>query len=300
MADAALQAARDLRNSGDILASIEAFSALLEARPFDIQLWMDAAFTCGEGRNFQAAIEIFKQVHTVQPNSPEPCHLIGMAYETLGEYESGLIWHTKAVNIGRKIGHTTGLGQALIGVGNCCFRLGLLEDGNRAYDNAIRHHAGTPSELFAKGMARLARGDWRRGWRDFEQRWRMESMVRAQKLHGTRAELLPPKWDGQGKGRVLLFAEQGSGDTIIALRWVPEVARRSGERPALVIQDEIVPLAQKLVPEADIYHDHVTYGAVGKLDYHSSLLSLPDILKINGYEFSLVPQRVQAPDAPAL
>jgi hypothetical protein len=80
-------------------------------------------------------------------------------------------------------------------------------------------NADGPS-LFAKAEILLARGEWAEGWRNFEARWHTAEAWRTQKLHQTDLRSLPPEWDGVSTGRVLVCAEQGTGDTLMMLRYV--------------------------------------------------------------------------------
>ena len=87
------------------------------------------------------------------------------------------------------------------------------------------------------GFARLMAGDYAGGWPEFE--WRR---------HDDRAEppwrrFSQPTWRGEAlEGRtILLYAEQGLGDTLQFLRYVPLVAARGG-RVVLEVQPSLMPL----------------------------------------------------------
>ncbi len=87
------------------------------------------------------------------------------------------------------------------------------------------------------GFARLMAGDYAGGWPELE--WRR---------HDDRAEppwrrFSQPTWRGEPlEGRtILLYAEQGLGDTLQFLRYVPLVAARGG-RVVLEVQPSLMPL----------------------------------------------------------
>lgn len=87
------------------------------------------------------------------------------------------------------------------------------------------------------GFARLMAGDYAGGWPEFE--WR-RSDGRAEPPWRRFAQ---PTWRGEPlEGRtVLLYAEQGLGDTLQFLRYVPLVAARGG-RVVLEVQPSLLPL----------------------------------------------------------
>ena len=108
-----------------------------------------------------------------------------------------------------------------------------------------------------------------RGWPGYEWRWR-ERGTEPPRFNA-------PPWDGSPpEGRtILLYAEQGLGDTIHFVRYAP-IVQRLGGRVAVVCQRILVPLLSRcrgidrLVPEGDPYPG---------LDAHAALMSLPMILK---------------------
>jgi hypothetical protein len=128
------------------------------------------------------------------------------------------------------------------------------------------------------GLLRLALGDYRRGWEDFEARWEIHAMWRQQRGHGTEKETLPPRWDGKSPGKVLLYAEQGSGDTLWALRYVGDVPDC-----VLMVQPELVTLVQALTNKHTVAN-----GNSPLCQWSAPLMSLPFILK----DFAPRPPRI--------
>ena len=118
------------------------------------------------------------------------------------------------------------------------------------------------------GLALLRAGRFEEGFREYE--WRFERGE-----PGPRA-CPEPLWDGQSlAGRtILVWAEQGFGDTLQFLRYVPELARRGG-RVVLEVMDGLQGLANRL-PGVD--------AVVGRghpppaFDTHVALMSLPHTL----------------------
>ncbi len=114
----------------------------------------------------------------------------------------------------------------------------------------------------------LARGDFARGWREYEWRWHDPK-------HAARARRFSqPLWLGQQdlRGRtILLHAEQGFGDSIQFCRYAPMVRARG----ARVLLEAPAPLL-KLLETLDGPHELIAYGqTLPAFDLHCPLMSLP-------------------------
>jgi hypothetical protein len=91
-----------------------------------------------------------------------------------------------------------------------------------------------------------------------------------------RAHLEAPKWDGSDLNgrRILLYGEQGLGDSIQFARYIPMVAQRGG-RIVLACQPELVDLLKQIQPlEECVPNDRVPPPH----DVYCALLSLPAVL----------------------
>jgi hypothetical protein len=119
---------------------------------------------------------------------------------------------------------------------------------------------------FSRAQLRLAMGRWAEGWDEFETRWQLPSMV------GKRDAAPAPDWAGEDlSGHTLLVtSEQGQGDMIKFLRFLPDLAERAG-RLVLELPAALATLAVGLHPKLEI----VAPGAAeGPIDFALPLMSL--------------------------
>lgn len=121
---------------------------------------------------------------------------------------------------------------------------------------------------FNLALALLVGGDLSAGWPEYEWRWRMKA------VHTVGIPRARPRWSGgRLDGRtILLHAEQGLGDTIQFLRYVPRVAALGG-RVVLEVQPELVPLLAGFPGVAQV----VARGERCDCDCHCPLLSLAGV-----------------------
>ena len=160
-------------------------------------------------------------------------------------------------------------------------------------EEALRLYPEDGDLHWTLSMGLLLLGDLKRGWEESE--WRSRSIAFTGKL----LELKEPRWQGeslQGK-TIFLHAEQGFGDNIQFLRFVPEVARRAGH-VLLLVSEALEPLVVaglpancRILPQNSI---------LPPVDFHCPLMSVPAVL---GTTLETLPARVPylqaAPDAVA-
>jgi tetratricopeptide (TPR) repeat protein len=151
--------------------------------------------------------------------------------------------------------------------GNALYQLNRHEEALASYAKALALRPDHATAYWNESLARLVCGDFERGWRAYEWRWKTPAMSPARNFS-------QPLWKGDadlaGK-TVLLHAEQGHGDTIQFCRYVPMVAAR-GARVILEVQPLLKPLLGSLAGVGEI----IAQGEpLADFDLHCPLLSLP-------------------------
>ncbi len=137
-----------------------------------------------------------------------------------------------------------------------------------AFEAAIECDSTHADAHWNRALGLLRTGRFKEGFREYEWRFR-------------RGEIAPregvqPVWDGRPlDGRtILVWAEQGFGDALQFLRFVPEVARRGG-RVVLEVMDGLQGLASRVDGVAEVI---VRGSAPPAFDTHVALMSLPHVL----------------------
>jgi tetratricopeptide (TPR) repeat protein len=141
----------------------------------------------------------------------------------------------------------------------------------QAAETALRMQPGHPASHGNLGLALLTLGDYERGFAEYEWRWRCDNFTTASRDFGK------PMWDGSDPaGRtIFVHTEQGFGDTIQFVRYVPMLAARG----ARIILECTLPL-RNLMPGVKSVSKVVVAGVrPPDFDLHIPLLSLPKIFK---------------------
>ena len=145
---------------------------------------------------------------------------------------------------------------------------GLWEGALAAFQAAVECDPGHADAHWNAALALLRAGRFENGFAEYE--WRFQRGEPGPRTY------VQPAWDGRPlAGRtILVWAEQGFGDTLQFLRFAPEVARRGG-RVVLEVMDGLQGLASRLPGVADVV---VRGGQRPEFDTHLALMSLPHVL----------------------
>ncbi len=234
----------------------------LEVNPEDFGILNNLGNAIWEQGRPGHAIQFYRQALALRPDSPETQMNLGVALSDLGEFEEALGW------IRASLRHRPDSPEAIDNLGMTLARQGKWDEAIRCHEQALRLRPDYPEARRNRAYAWLARGDFQRGWAEYE--WRLRC-----RNHTAPAVNLP-RWTGEDlAGRaILLHAEQGLGDTLQFLRFAPVVKRRGG-RVTLACPKPLVEIAARC-PGVDQVQDAILPES--DCQVHSPLMSLPAVL----------------------
>jgi len=180
--------------------------------------------------------------------------------------------------------------EALLGKGAALQNLTRFAEAVAAYDEVLAIDPQRVDAHYSAATALLSMGDFQRGLAEYE--WRRNIAP------GSASVVQPfrePTWFGESPLRdqtLLIHAEQGLGDVLYAVRYVPRLARQ-GARVVLQVQAALKPLLTGLEGAALV----VARGEpLPPFDCHCPVMSLPYATKT---ELATVPVEVPYIHAPA-
>jgi len=243
------------------------------------------------------AVEEARRALELDPNMPAALSNLGAAFYDLEDYEEAVRANRKAIAAKPDFAEAhTNLGNALHGLrrfdeavaayrravelnpsfadgwanlGNALHHSGEFEEAMAALRHAI---ALSPEQANARsglGILLLMRGDLGEGWDEYE--WRLRSTER-------KGPLFPERpWQGEslaGK-HIYVQAEQGFGDTLQFVRYMPLLAQRAA-KVSLRVHQELTGLLRENLPGIEVLGDR---GVLAPYDCDTVLLSLPRLFK---------------------
>ena len=163
-------------------------------------------------------------------------------------------------------------------LGNVLKYLNRPHDAIVSYKKAIAINPGYIKAYYNLSLCQLLIGDFNDGWKGYEYRWKDDEVKNNVGIRNWPE----PFWLGNENLKdktILLYAEQGLGDTIQFCRYVSLVAKL-GAKVILEVQPPLVKLLENLEGISEIFGrgDYLP-----GFDYQCPLLSLPLIFKTDLY-----------------
>jgi tetratricopeptide (TPR) repeat protein len=206
------------------------------------------------------AIVACRQAVRLNPNRAENWNSLGVALAAKGEAREAREAYRRAIAI------KPGYSEAHTNLGNSLSDEGQVEKAVTFYGRAVELSPESVPAHWNLAVALLRQGDFQNGWPEHEWRLKAKSQFPVRPFP-------QPQWTGHDVTgeTILLHAEQGFGDTIQFVRYVPMVAAR-GARVILECQPELcgllkdVPGAERVIARG---------GPLPSFDLQCPLLSLP-------------------------
>jgi tetratricopeptide (TPR) repeat protein len=224
------------------------------------------------------AIDCYQRAIAINPNYAEAFYNLGLALTMQGNWAEAIANHQKAIAINNSFV------QAHVCIGILKRFQGDLDAAIASQRWAINLKPDYAEAHQNLGIALLQAGDYEHGFREYAWRWQTEAM----RLPDPSREPKQPLWDGQDfHGKTLLIhTEQGLGDTIQFLRFVP-IARAKGDR--IVVKANHDGLAKLLRSFEGIDQVSLKSEPTPHFDLRAPLMSLPQML---GTTLATVPNQV--------
>ncbi len=261
-----VDAANDLGNAlvaqGRPAEALACFETTIALRPGDPAFHNNMGLALRLLDRLDDAVACFRQGVRVQPDYEKAWSNLGNA---LQEQERG----AEALEcLERAVALAPGTPDPLNNLGAALYRQRRLEDAAAVFRRGLQCAPDSADLMWNLSQAALALGDYETGWRAFEARFRTAQLTAA--WHKSPA----PAWNGTDslKGRtILLFAEQGFGDTLQFVRFVPALAAR-GASIVLLVQPALKSLLAGLGGIAAV----AGFGEkLPRFDLQYPLMSLP-------------------------
>jgi tetratricopeptide (TPR) repeat protein len=242
--------------------AVAAFREAVRQRPAYAEALLNLARALEELARPDEAIPVCQALLALRPDDAPNHNSLGLLLVKRGRTAEAADVFRRALTLDPKgAGYHNNLGAALAELGRSGEALECFEEAVRlAPEHAEAHKS--------RAMTWIQMGEFERGWAEFEWRWKCKDF--------SPRTYRQPLWDGTpGAGRILLYNEQGYGDTIQCVRYA-QLVRQRATAVVLECPAALVPLLCTC-PAVD---EVVPAGApLPDFDCHTPLMSLPHLLR---------------------
>lgn len=253
-----------LRVEGHLEEAQACFERALALRPDHIESYIGLGAVLRERGLVDAAVVHYERALALAPDHPGTLNNLGVALVDLGRPEEAVMHYQRVLTAQPDQAEThSNLGIAFE-------RQGRYGEALACYERALALKPDYADAHFNRAHALLATGNFDEGWQEYE--WRFA-------VAGYDRNLGRPLWcggalDGQ---TILIHAEQGFGDTLQFVRYIPRVAEHGG-RVVLEVPKQLVRLVRTIAGADQVI---AAGDPLPEFDCHCPLLSLPRVFKTN-------------------
>jgi len=292
-----LQQGQHSRERGELAEAEAHLRAALEAEPALLPARLELGLVHQMREDWPAARECFEAAHALDSANPQILNAIGYCWQRQGKFRESLAPWRQAIkldanyaqvwqNLALAHEHLDELAEAiechqqavalqpenanahrLLGMAQLDF--GLHDAARKCNARALELAPEGPEAHWQRFFLRALEGDFPGAWADYEWRFQLPGRTTPD------VAFKIPRWTGQSapEGTLLLHAEQGFGDTLQMLRYLPRIAMRVG-RVQLCAPRPLLPLLEN-VPSLNEVFPHLPPTPTA--DFHLPLMSLPGV-----------------------
>ncbi len=254
-----------LRALNRLEEAVQCLEAAIRLRPSHPRLHLLLGAIHKQRGDLETAAQCCRREIALDPANADAHYNLGLVLQTLERPAQAMAAYTQALAL--RPSHADALvNQSLLyqdqldldAVIACC-------------EKALRFEPANAEAHWQLATALLAKGQWERGWAEYEWRWKLKDFTTPE------AVCAQPLWDGSPLGgrRILLHSEQGYGDIIQFIRYAPLVAERGG-----VVLVGCPPAMVSLLARAPgVGQAGSGRARLPAFDVHAPILSLPAIFR---------------------
>jgi Flp pilus assembly protein TadD len=256
---------------GKFAPAIECLQEVIALEPTNAAAYSNLGEALRCAGRLEEAATCFHHALALKPDLPEAHLNLGNALGDSGHLEESIVSYQRALAIAPT--HA----RVWCALGTALERQADFAGAERGYRQAIAHSPGLAEAHINLGALLLRRAPGEEGWREYE--WRRRFTTPSGRL---RALSRKSEWQGEPMpgGTLLIHTEQGLGDSLQFLRYLPLARERAGAAQVILAgQPQLVPLLRQI--EGGMVDRVLAVAEDGELppfDRYLPLLSLPRAL----------------------
>lgn len=260
-------------NLGKQVEAIEIIQVAIEVDPECAENHNNIGLAYASLSQHQKALEHLEQAVKMRPDQYLFYNNLALQYKQLGDYNKSIETFRVALKM-------QNLPQIWNNLGGIYGELHDLDNAELCFKTALEIDPDFSASHVDLAFCHHLRGNWEKGFEEYE--WRFKFFPQLQFYINAYDQ--EKKWDGiqslNGK-TILLYGEQGLGDTIHFIRYVPKL-KELGAKTIVHCPESL----DSIIARCDGVDDTINFDIVTnqnykfpEYDYQCSLISLPHLLK---------------------
>ena len=243
--------------------AINDYSIAIKINPNFYQAHVNRGISYFRMKNFDNSLADLKKAITIDPRNSKAYFNRGNVYSYLHQYAQALSDYNRAIEINKKYI------DAYFNRATAYKNLKFFNKAIKDYEQIIKLDPSNAHAQFNKGITNLLQGNFNKNvWKLYEWRFKCKDYSNIKRNFSF------PQWNGKEnlKGKkILIYAEQGLGDTIQFLRYL-KLVKSLGADVYFEVQKKLIPL---LSFENSYFKLIKKKTELINFDFHCPLLSLP-------------------------
>ncbi|MCJ7833027.1 MAG: tetratricopeptide repeat protein, partial [Deltaproteobacteria bacterium] len=264
-----------LRVKGEIDEGLGILHQALGRFPNDPEIYYGLGAALKDKGQLDEAIDCYRKAIKLNPGLPETHYNLGNVYKEQNRFEAAKEQFQKALQLDPKFA------EAYNNLGATFKETGEIDEALLMYRKALEIKPDFAEARWNMGLALLLSGNFLEGWEGYEWRWEKPDYKKYKR------QFPKPIWQGEELSgqKILLHAEQGYGDTLQVIRYVPLVAARNARVFVECPRD-----LKNLFSRIDGVSRVIARGEpLPEFDLHCPLMTLP---KVFGTTLAGIPQNI--------
>ncbi|GJQ60181.1 MAG: tetratricopeptide repeat protein [Candidatus Scalindua sp. AMX11] len=261
---------------GKLDEAVESYDHAIELKPDYAMAYNNLGSVLQELGKLDEAVESYDHAIELKPDYAMAYNNLGSALQGLGKLDEAIESYDHAIEL------KPDYAMAYNNLGSALQERGKLEEAIESYDHAIELMPDEASAHKNRSTVLLLTEQFKEGWAEYE--WRLLT-----KDHRLR-NFQQPQWDGKRLNgrRIFVHAEQGFGDTIQFIRYLPRIQSLGGH-VIFECRRDLYRLLRECAGIDDMVERTSRNTMTLPFDVHIPLLSLPGIF---GTTLDTIPSKV--------
>jgi len=243
--------------------AINSYDKAIELKPDYAEAFINRGISLQGLEQYNLAINSYDKAIELKPDYAEAYLNRALSRQGLNQYDLAFDDYDKAIEL------KPDFAEAHFNKGVALQDINQFSAALNSYDNAIRVKPDFYIVYHQKSMLKLLLGEYEDGWRLYESRWKTDS------LQDSFRKFNNPLWLGKQSIKnktILIYAEQGLGDSIQFCRYIKMLESLSPKKIFLEVPSALISILSTLDSKATLIDDS---SSIAKFDFHCPLMSLP-------------------------